>query len=47
MEGLINVLQDIEQRYGDELQILIATADSRFENKLKNQFVFQEEEYVF
>jgi hypothetical protein len=47
MEGLINVLKDIENRYQDKLQILIATADSRFENVLKNQFVYPEETYVF
>jgi hypothetical protein len=47
MDGLISVLQDIEKRYGDQLQILIATADSRFENKLKNQFVYKEEDYIF
>jgi hypothetical protein len=47
MDGLINVLKDIENRYQDKLQILIATADSRFENVLKNQFVYPEETYVF
>jgi hypothetical protein len=47
MDGLISVLQDIEKRYGDELQILIATADSRFENTLKNQFVYQEDTFIF
>lgn len=47
MDGLISVLQDIEKRYGDELQILIATADSRFENMLKKQFVYQEDAFIF
>ncbi|MFC4634791.1 hypothetical protein ACFO3O_12790 [Dokdonia ponticola] len=47
MEGLIQVLQGIENRYQDKLQILIATADSRFENVLKNQFVYPEETYIF
>lgn len=47
MEGLIYVLKDIEKRYQDKLQILIATADSRFENELKNQFVYPEETYIF
>ena len=47
MDGLISVLQDIETRYQGKLQILIATADSRFENILKNQFVYPEETYIF
>jgi len=47
MEGLISVLKDIENRYQDKLQILIATADSRFEDVLKNQFVYPEETNIF
>lgn len=47
MEGLISVLQNIQERFGDKLQILIATADSRFENMLKNEFVYPEETYIF
>jgi len=47
MEGLIKILKDIENRYQNKLQILIATSDSRFENVLKNQFVYPEETYVF
>ena len=45
--GLINSLTSIESRYRDNLQILIATADSRFENVLENQFVYPEETYIF
>ncbi|MGL5277256.1 hypothetical protein [Myroides sp.] len=47
LEGLSNVLKNIENRYGDQLQILICTAERRFEDIIENQYVIPENTYVF
>lgn len=46
-EGLTEVLHSIQERFPDQLQILIATADRRFTNIVKNQFIIPEYCFLF
>lgn len=45
--GLSNQLKDLEKKYGDNLQIIIGTASREYENLVKNEYVYQEGEYIF
>lgn len=47
LEGLTQVLNSIQARYGDNLQILIGTAERQLSGVLKNQTEFAVDEYVF
>ena len=47
LEGLSKVLNSIENRYSDNLQILIGTAERQLSGILKNQKEFAADEYVF
>ncbi|WP_196890370.1 hypothetical protein [Aureivirga marina] len=47
LTGLINKLKDINDKHGDELQILIGTAERSFEGVVKNEKIFPENEFVF
>jgi hypothetical protein len=47
LEGLSLVLNSIESRYSDSLQILIGTAERQLSGILKNQKEFAVDEYVF
>lgn len=47
LEGLSSVLQSIQDRFGDQLQILIGTAERGLTNVVKNQYITPEKVYVF
>ncbi|OXM87067.1 hypothetical protein [Paenibacillus rigui] len=47
LEGLKDVLININDRYGENLQIIIGTATRELENVLKNQTVYPKGDYVF
>ena len=47
LDGLSQVLNSIESRYSDNLQILIGTAERQLSGILKNQKEFTIDEYVF
>lgn len=47
LNGLSDLLESIEGRFGNELQILIATAERKLENVVTNQTVIPEEQTVF
>ncbi len=47
LAGLISELQNIDNRLGDELQILIGTAERGFERKFTNELIFSDEQFVF
>lgn len=47
LDGLSQVLNSIENRYSDNLQILIGTAERQLSGILKNQKEFGVDEYVF
>ena len=47
LAGLKTVLEDIETRYSDKLQILIGTAERSLVNVVKNQKIYRADEYVF
>lgn len=47
LDGLSQVLNSIESRYSDNLQILIGTAERQLSGILKNQKEFAVDEYVF
>lgn len=47
LQGLTNVLQGIESRFGTRLQILIGTAERNLQDVLTQQFVFPNDTYVF
>lgn len=47
LEGLSTVLKSIESRFGNDLQIIIGTAERRFSGVVKNQKEFAIDEYVF
>ena len=47
LEGLAQILNSIESRYGGNLQILIGTAERKLSGILKNQKEFPIDEYVF
>lgn len=47
LEGLSELLTTIEKRFGDELQILVATAERGLENVLSKQTIIPPDESVF
>ena len=47
LEGLSNVLRNIQTRFKNQLQILIGTAERGFESVLDNQYVSPEGTFVF
>ncbi|MED1725038.1 hypothetical protein [Brevibacillus parabrevis] len=47
LEGLKDVLININDRYGENLQIIIGTATRELENVLTNQTVYHKGDYVF
>lgn len=47
LDGLSQVLNSIESRYSDNLQILIGTAERQLSGILKNQKEFAIDEYIF
>lgn len=47
LAGLISELQNIDKTMSEDLQILIGTAERNFENKFKNQLVFEDSQFVF
>ena len=47
LEGLKDILLNIDRRYKENLQIIIATASRGLENILKHQSVYGEGEYLF
>lgn len=47
LEGLKDVLININDRYGENLQIIIGTATRELENVVKNQTVYSKGDYVF
>lgn len=47
MEGLSTVLQAIDDRFGDKLQILIGTAERTLTDIVTNQYVTPADQYVF
>lgn len=47
LAGLISELQNIDKTMSEDLQILIGTAERDFENKFKNQLIFEDSQFVF
>ncbi|MGE7975545.1 hypothetical protein ACQKOK_22065 [Bacillus cereus] len=47
LTGLTEVLVDIDKRYGDNLQIIIGTAERKLAHIVQNEKVFNKGEYVF
>ncbi|WP_142951687.1 hypothetical protein [Bacillus thuringiensis] len=47
LNGLTDVLKDIDNRYGEKLQIIIGTAERGLENIVKNEKVVDKGGYVF
>lgn len=47
LKGLSSVLTSIEERYGEELQILIGTAERGLKDVVKNQYITPKEQFVF
>ena len=47
LEGLTNVLQNIESRFGDNLQILIGTAERDLSDIISNQTIVETGEFLF
>tara|TARA_R110002049_G_scaffold140201_2_gene301182 strand:+ start:3761 stop:5878 length:2118 start_codon:yes stop_codon:yes gene_type:complete len=47
LKGLSNVLKSIENRYGEELQILIGTAERGLQDVVTNQYITPKEQFVF
>lgn len=47
LEGLTSLIKEIEERFGDQLQILIGTAERSLENTVSHQNVFPANTYVF
>lgn len=47
LEGLSEVLRSIQDRFGNQLQILIGTAERGLINTVKNEFITPEETFVF
>lgn len=47
LEGLSLLIKEIDERFGDQLQILIGTAERSLENTASNQIVFPANTYVF
>ncbi|MEH6945408.1 hypothetical protein, partial [Bacillus sp. JJ722] len=47
LKGLSKTLKDIDKRYGNQLQIIIGTAERKLMNTVKNEKIFTEGVYVF
>lgn len=47
LEGLTKLIKELEARFGDNLQILIGTAERSLENTVTHQNVFPADTYVF
>jgi len=47
LEGLSGVLQNIQSRFGNQLQILIATAERGFSGVVTNEYITPKEKFVF
>lgn len=47
LDGLSDIFIDIENRLGNELQIIIGTAERSFEGLIKNQLIIPKDQYVF
>lgn len=47
LEGLTKLIKELEERFGDKLQILIGTAERSLANTVIHQNVFPENKYVF
>lgn len=47
LNGLSETLKDIDNRYGESLQIIIGTAERKLANTVKNKIIFEEGEYLF
>lgn len=47
LNGLSKTLKDIDNRYGDNLQVIIGTAERKLVNSVKNEMVFEEGVYLF
>lgn len=47
LEGLTKLIKELEERFGDKLQILIGTAERSLENTVTHQNVFPYDKYVF
>ena len=47
LEGLTKLIKELEERFGDKLQILIGTAERSLENTVTHQNVFPADNYVF
>lgn len=47
LQGLTSLIKQIEERFGDQLQILIGTAERSLENTVSHQNVFPANTYVF
>ncbi len=47
LEGLTSLIKEIDERFGDQLQILIGTAERSLENTVSHQNVFPANKFVF
>jgi hypothetical protein len=47
LEGLSTLLKGIEDRFKDQLQILIGTAERKLSGVVANETVLEEGEYLF
>ncbi|MBO2536545.1 hypothetical protein [Rummeliibacillus suwonensis] len=47
LSGLSETLKDIDNRYGESLQIIIGTAERKLANTVNNEIIFEEGEYLF
>lgn len=47
LEGLTKLIKELEERFGDKLQILIGTAERSLENTVTHQNVLPADNYVF
>jgi hypothetical protein len=47
LEGFSNVLNNIGNRFGDDLQILVGTAERKLANAVPNELIIPEGNYVF
>lgn len=47
LNGLSKTLKDIDNRYGDSLQVIIGTAERKLVNTVKNEKIFEEGVYLF
>ena len=47
LTGLRSVLSNIQERYGEELQIIICTAERKLEDVVENQIIFEQGKFIF